>query len=139
MDMLRDSTQLRRRARPSPAMWAVAALLAVIAACLIVEVSASRAQAINPAVGAAGDGSVLAVAGQITRDTYGLYLVDLKNRTICVYQWVTKKREPKLKLIAARTYAFDRELDEYNTEPSPRKIKGLVGQARRLDDDRPGP
>jgi len=120
-------------------MWLAVALLTVIATCLIVEISASTARAVDPAVGAAGDGSMLAVAGQITRDTYGLYLVDLKNRTICVYQWVTKKRETKLWLLAARTYAFDRELDEYNTEPSPREIKELVKKARRLDEERRGP
>ena len=39
----------------------------------------------------------------------------------------------ELRLLAARTYAFDRKLDQYNTEPDPLEIKKLRDDARRLD------
>ncbi len=83
------------------------------------------------AAGSATGDSVLVVAGQVTRDTYGLYLVDQANRTICVYQWSPNSR--KLRFLAARTYTFDRKLDQYNTEPDPLEIKKLSDKARRLD------
>ena len=38
--------------------------------------------------GSGEEGGVFAVAGQISRETYGVYLVDYKRETICVYQFV---------------------------------------------------
>lgn len=119
----------QQRRGASPAMWLIAGLLGVIAVCLVIEVGSSIASA-RQAGGVASGDSVLVVAGQITRDSYGLYLVDLESKSICVYQWLGGPR--KLRLMAARSYVFDRKLDEYNTEPSPREIKELVEQARRL-------
>jgi hypothetical protein len=135
--MSKDQKEIRRRAAASPAWWLTTGLLALIAVGLWVEFSATVARATPQSTGTAGNDSVLVVAGQVTRDTYGLYLVDLEQRTICVYQWMSGSR--KLRLLAARTYAFDRELDEYNTEPSPQEIKELVERARRLDPRPSGP
>ena len=74
-------------------------------------------------------GGVVAVAGQISRDIYGLYLIDLKNGTICVYGMTGSGQ---LKLLAARTYIYDCQLDSYNTTPLPKEIAKLVARARRL-------
>ena len=82
-----------------------------------------------PAYGGAG-GGVFAIAGQITRDTYGLYLVDSRQGTVCVYQYLNAKRQ--LRLLAARTFVYDRQLDSYNTEPKPADIAKMVAEARRL-------
>ena len=112
------------------ARWLIVGLLAVIAACLLVE-AGSTASTTSSELSAGGKGSVFAVAGQITPDTYGLYLVDLENGTICVYQYLGGAR--RLRLMAARTFAYDRQLDEYNTEPLPREIRELVEQQRRLE------
>ena len=112
------------------ATWLVVILLAVIATCLLIEVgfatSAARAQ-----VTSAGAKGVFAIAGQITRDSYGLYLVDLENATICVYQYLPGSR--RLRLMAARTYVFDCRLDDYNNaDPLPRDVKKIVEQQERL-------
>ena len=132
------SAQTYRAGFPS-SRWLVVGLLAVIAACLLVEVglTASSAARAPLAAGAADGGSVTVVAGQVTRDSYGLYLVDQANRTICVYQWLPSTR--KLRLLAARTYVYDLKLDQYNTEPDPLEIKKLSVQARRLDKAAPNP
>ena len=74
-------------------------------------------------------GGVVAVAGQISRDIYGLHLIDLKNGTICVYGMTGSGQ---LKLLAARTYIYDCQLDSYNTTPLPKEIAKLVARARRL-------
>lgn len=123
--------------RPA-ARWLVVIFLAVIATCLLVELgftsSAARGQIAGgvqqSAAGRDGGKRLFAVAGQVTKDTYGLYLVDLENDTICMYQYLPGTR--RLRLMAARTFIYDCQLDEYNTEPLPREIKSLVEQHRRL-------
>lgn len=119
--------------------WLIVAALAVLAVGLMVEVARSLADngpQVPQAAGSA-DGAILAVTGQISRDSYGIYLVDLSNRTICVYQYQTSQK--MLKLLAARTFAYDTQLDEYNSEPSPRQIKQMVTAHRRLTDEPAGP
>lgn len=123
----------------SPAKWLIVMLLGLIAACLLIEVgftaSAARGQ---PGSGAA-TGGVFVVAGQVTPETYGIYLVDLENATICVYQYLPgTARRGVLRLRAARTFIYDRQLDAYNTEPPPREIKKIVEQHKRLGDATPG-
>ncbi len=76
---------------------------------------------------------VAVVAGRISGETYGLYLVDYENKTLSVYQVAPKAKE-KLRLMAGRTYAYDVRLDEYNTTPPPSEIKQLVEQHRRLSE-----
>jgi hypothetical protein len=111
------------------AKWLIVLLLAVIATCLLIEAGAGSRPVYADATSASA-GNMIAVAGKVTADTYGLYLVDLKNGTIMVYEYLSGKRQ--LRLMAARTYQFDVQLDEYNTEPSPREIKKLVQQNKRL-------
>ena len=115
--------------------WAIVILLSVIATCLLLEAGLGGSGAAADATSGAA-GHMIAVAGQITADTYGLYLVDLKNGTISVYQYA-KARTPQLRLLAARNITFDVQLDEYNTEPSPREIKKLVQQQQRLSETQP--
>ena len=59
------------RTRSPSSRWLVVGLLAVIAACLLVEVglTASSGARAPLAAGAAGDDSVMVVAGQVTRDS----------------------------------------------------------------------
>jgi hypothetical protein len=120
-----------RSSRPkSISKWLIVVLLAVIAACLLVEVGLTTAAA-QGQIGAAGKQDVFVVAGQVAPDTFGVYLVDLKNGTICVYQYVPHTK--RLNLVAARTFLYDVQLDEYGTgKPLPREVKALVEKQRRL-------
>ena len=124
--------------------WLVVVALGLLAAGLLVELGRATAQdhVAPPDVAAdqpapAAPPSVFAVAGQVTRDGYGIYLVDMGNQTLCVYQYVPSMK--KLHLLAARTYAFDTQLDDYNTEPSPREIRNMVTNHPRLTDVDPLP
>jgi len=92
----------------------------------------ARAQAIAPTAVPSGSGGVFVAAGRISGETYGLYLVDYTNRTISVYQVDAKAKTDKLRLMASRTYAYDVQLDDFNTTPSPREIQQLVEQHKRL-------
>lgn len=108
--------------------WVAMVLLAGLTGGLAVELLRSP-----PAAGQAaqaGASSLFVVPAQLSRDSYGLYLVDPQNSTICVYQYLVNER--RLRLVAARTCLFDRQLDSYNTEPEPAEIEKLVQDARRL-------
>ena len=117
--------------RRSAGSWLIVILLAVIATCLLLQAgfatSAARAQ-----VGAGGQRNVFVVAGEVAPNMHGLYLVDLNNGTICVYQYVPQAR--RLRLVAARTFVYDVKLDDFNNEePVPRDVKKLVEQQERLE------
>jgi hypothetical protein len=129
-----------RQAGVGPAaQWVVLAFLALAAGALggrLLFGSDSAAGQVGlsqPRTGPAGaaDG-VFAVAGQITRDSYGLYLVDVPRGTICVYQYLGGQQG--LRLVAARTFIYDRQLDSYNTYPLPKDVAKMVAEARRLKD-----
>lgn len=121
---------LRSRRAGWPVAWVIAGLLGVIVVALLLELGIG-ASSVHAQVGAGGRDSVFVVAGQVTPETYGLYLVDTTHKRICVYQWLQGTR--KLRLMAVRNYTFDLRLDEYNTEKLPRDIKKLVEQSRPLD------
>lgn len=113
------------------ARWLIVALLAVIATCLLIEVGFGTSSARGELAGTASGAKVVAVAGKVTPETYGLYLLDLEHGTICIYQYLPATR--KLRLMAARTYVFDRKLEDYNNAaPTPREVKRLVEQQRSL-------
>ncbi len=115
--------------RAGAARWLIVILLSSIATCLLMELHWGAADA-RAEVSTGGAGGVVVVAGKVTAESYGLYLVDLKNGTISVYQYLSSKR--KLRLMAVRNFTFDVQLDDYNTEPSPREIQKLVQQHKRL-------
>jgi hypothetical protein len=119
--------------------WLAVAVLSAVAGALAVTLwqQTQPAAAQNGAASAAAPGVVI-VAGQIARDSYGLYLVDVPNSTICLYQYVpADAKTGKLYLKAARTFVYDRQLDEWNTEPPPSSLSDRVAGARRLKDVQP--
>lgn len=111
----------------------IALLGAAAAALLAAGLDERTAQALPAATGEPG-GNIVVAAAQFSQDAYGLMLVDTRNSTICAYQWLPdfKQQTIKLKLVAARNYTYDMQLDEYNTELPPREVKKLVEQHRRL-------
>ncbi|MCK4275683.1 MAG: hypothetical protein KAX78_04160 [Phycisphaerae bacterium] len=109
--------------------WLIIILLAVVAGCLLIEIGLGVSAATGQVTSAAG-GDVVAVAGQLTSDSYGIYLIDTRKGTMAVYQWLPNVK--KLRLLAARNLSYDLQLDEFNTEPLVRQIKQLVEQHRSL-------
>jgi len=105
--------------------------LSAVAAFLAVELLRCPAPAEAQITSSRGDATIFAVAGKISPESYGLYLIDRRRGTITVYEWLHGK-PGKLKLAAARNCTFDLLLDEYNTEPPPSEIKSLVRQGQSL-------
>lgn len=118
--------------RLNPASWVIAALLAVIAVGVWVRpedrlVPAALAQA-PPVAGARG---VFAFTGPIDRDQYGLFMLDVDQGTVWCYAFDNQAGTRKLKLVAARTWVYDRYLKDFNcAEPTFRDIQTLVKQQR---------
>jgi hypothetical protein len=109
------------------ALWANAALLAVIALLLVNRggvpsfLPAAYAQNQPPIAGGAG---IFVMPGQFRENVWGCYLLDVDSKTLCAYQYFPG--EKKLRLAAARSYRSDVKLDNFNTDPSPNEIKALV-------------
>ncbi|MGC9453312.1 MAG: hypothetical protein ACP5HU_00465 [Phycisphaerae bacterium] len=82
------------------------------------------------------EGRIFAVPAQVGQESYGVFLVDTGNDTICVYEYSPARGSgpAKLRLTAARRFSFDLQLEEYNTEPPVREIRDLVEQHRRMDE-----
>lgn len=103
-------------------------MLALIAVILVsrqrdLSISAPAFGQMAPAV--AGGNGVYMMPGQLGHDSYGCYLMDLDNQNLCIYGWDDTGR--KLKLLAARSFRYDRRLENFNTDsPSPSEVKELI-------------
>lgn len=88
---------------------------------------------------AEGGGQILVVPIQIERDSYGIAMVDTVGQTLWIYE--LSSRGPvysRLKLLAARSWRYDRMLQQYNTaEPKPEQVKLLLEELGKTE-VRPG-
>jgi hypothetical protein len=117
-------------------LWIIALLLAVIATALLVRGTApswvAPAFGDSPMVGARG---VFAFTGQLDKNSYGLFMVDVDNRTVWCYQYLPSTR--KLRLVAARSFSHDRYLEDHNFEgPSIEVVKDMLEEQRRIKERR---
>ena len=117
-------------------LWIIALLLAVIATALLVRGSGSSwvapAFGDSPMVGARG---VFAFTGQLDKNSYGLFMVDVDNRTVWCYQYLPSTR--KLRLVAARSFSHDRYLEDHNFEgPTIEVVKQMLDEQRRIKERR---
>lgn len=79
---------------------------------------------------------IMVIPVQIARDSYGLAMVDTAEQTLWIYE--INNRGPahnRLRLLAARSWRYDRHLQQYNTaEPKPEQVRilleGLGGQTK---------
>jgi len=79
------------------------------------------------------EGGILVISVQTERDKYGLAMVDTVGQTLWIYE--LNSRGPahnRLKLLAARSWRYDRLLQQYNTaEPKPEQVKILLENLSR--------
>lgn len=115
--------------------WVLTALVVIGAASLLLVGnkwgSPANAQ-VQPQF--SGDGSIMVVPIQTSRDSYGLAMVDTESQTLWIYE--LNNRGPtrdRLRLLAARSWRYDRLLQRYNTaEPKPEQVRMLVENLGRL-------
>ncbi len=137
----RQSLRMAATAKPTPAVrpgpsWMQLAVVAVLAGLaggvLVLWAQSGPAEAMaQPTLPMTSSAGVVAVPAQLSREGFGLYLVDTAQGTVMVYAYDASRRQ--LGLQAARTFRFDRLLEAYNTEPSPGAIAEMVRQARPIE------
>lgn len=128
--------QPRRRRfgdRQQTVFWVVAVLLGVIAGALWRDAGdpllpSAWAQG-QPLAGARG---VYAFTGQLDQNRYGLFMLDVDQGTIWCYEIDSVNGTRKLRLIAARSWIYDRYLQDFNCAPPDfRMVQQLVAQQRQ--------
>ena len=97
--------------------WVIAAALVVIATALVLRPAGTMepligGSALAQAVTSGGSRGVFAFSGQLSKGTYGVYMVDVDAMTIWTYEYLPQKG--CLRLAAARTWRYDRYLENYN-------------------------
>jgi hypothetical protein len=95
---------------------------ALLALLVIVEMSGSGvwAQATSGAVGS----TMAMITGEPSpNQDEPIFIVDSRNETICIYEFNVGTRKFGLK--AARTYKYDKEIEEFmNEKPGVKDVKG---------------
>lgn len=71
---------------------------------------------------------ILVVPIQIERDKYGVAMVDTVGQTLWIYELNnTGPAHSRLRLLAARSFQYDKLLKQYNTaEPKPEQVRMLL-------------
>lgn len=73
---------------------------------------------------------MFAFSGQLSKGTYGVYMVDVDTMTAWVYEYLPQKG--CLRLAAARTWRYDRYLENYNLcGLPPGDIEQMVAEQRQ--------
>ena len=123
-------------ARNNPTvLWVIALLLAVIAGILIGRGN-GEATAIAQTTPLAGGRGVFAFTGPIEGDRYGLFMLDIEQGTLWCYEIDNVGGVRKLRLFAARSWLYDRYLQEFNVDGlSPVEVQALVAKQRSRPDD----
>lgn len=84
------------------------------------------------------DGRILVVPVQIERDSYGIAMVDTIGQTLWIYEINSHGPAYKrLRLLAARSWRYDRLLQELNTDqPKPEEVRMLLESLGRQQKER---
>ncbi|HEX8523726.1 MAG TPA: hypothetical protein VF669_15835 [Tepidisphaeraceae bacterium] len=109
---------------------ALCANAVLLGAILIVLLARSGAPTlVAPAYGQtqapiAGGAGLFVVPAQFSGNQWGCYVMDVDSQTLCAYQFFPGDKN--LHFIAARNFRYDRQMPDFNTQPSPDEIKELV-------------
>jgi hypothetical protein len=125
-----DSTS-PRRSSPHPIYWAIAGALVAVAAMSILRPTTGPDWS-QLALGqtSAGARGVFAFTGQLSKTNYGVFVVDVDAMTIWAYEYLPQKS--CLRLAAARTWRYDRYLENFNScDLPPDVVETMVEQQRQ--------
>lgn len=121
---------VRENWRSHPVLWIIAVALSVIAVCEVGRLGGSAQLALGQ-VGSGGGGQrgVFAFSGQISAGTYGVYMVDVDSMTLWCYEY--QKERGCLRLAAARSWKYDRYLEQHNAcDVTPADVERLIEEQR---------
>jgi hypothetical protein len=78
---------------------------------------------------AGGPGGIYLMPGQMQKERWGCWVLDVNRETLVAYEYFPGTRQ--LQLAAARSIRFDRALENYNTAPPPPEIEQLLNAGNR--------
>jgi hypothetical protein len=132
-ELARQPTRSARAATPHPVWWVIAASLVVIATTMVTRPggqSPSGAAFAQPTTSGGARG-VFAFSGQLSKGSYGVYMVDVDAMTMWVYEFQPAKA--CLRLAAARTWRYDRYLESHNLcDLPPDVVEKMVDDQRQF-------
>ena len=106
--------------------YILAGSIGVLVGCLAVSLLVPDTTLALPQNGASSADGIFAVQARLASDTYGLYLIDVRNQTILLYTY-GGPRGRGLSLLSARSFRHDRQLTDFNTaKPSPEQVRQLL-------------
>ena len=112
-------------------LWVIAGLLALNAIGLF-----WRGGPVLPTAWAqnqplSGSRGIFAFTGPLDKDAYGLFMLDVDQGTVWCYEIQPYEGTRRLRLIAARSFIYDRYLQDFNcAPPDPRMVRDLINQQR---------
>ena len=86
--------------------------------------------------------NVIAFPFQIGPGAEGIALIDTQTQNIAIYQYQFNARQPvhqRFVLLAARSYRYDRQLEQFNTAPPLDEVKAWAARAAQLKATGAGP
>ncbi len=119
------------------AWWMMTVAFSVLATAVVLrwDETVSRSAVAQLAGGegsAAGARGIYAFTGPLSTKSYGLFMLDVDTGTVWCYE-MEKGREDeyRFKLVGARSWIFDRYLEEFNVaKPTPSEVRLIVQQQR---------
>lgn len=121
---------------PHPVFWVIAVALVVMATTMLVRPMGPAGNwAGNPAfaqaVSSGGSRGVYSFSGQLSKNTYGVYMVDVDAMTIWAYEYLPQKG--CMRLAASRTWRYDRYLENFNIcDLPPDAVEKMIEDQRQF-------
>lgn len=124
-------SEQRRRPAPHPVYWLIAGALVVIAIQMVSRRDWPPSElAYGQLPTSGGSRGVFAFSGQLSKGTYGVYMVDTDSMTIWAYEYLAQKG--CLRLAGARTWRYDRYLENFNAcDLPPEAVEDMVEEQRQ--------
>jgi hypothetical protein len=105
---------------------------------LLDRINGGHGRALAQSTRTAGAHGIFAFTGQMSKDSYGVFMVDVDAGTLWCYRFLAGTKNV-LQLVAARDWRYDRYLSNFSTEPPTDFIQLQLEQQRAaaLRDTRP--
>lgn len=121
-------TVMPSRPRGHAVWWALSASIGLLAAAMLLRSDDLLDKAMAQGVTGGGARGIYAFTGQLSARSWGLFMVDVDNATLWIYE--LKKSgtgQTQLELVAARKWMYDRYLEELNVDGlTPGAVEALV-------------
>lgn len=129
--MLNSQSGSGAKSSAAAPLWIIALLLAFLVGW-VVGGGASSGVAIAQTASPAGARGIFAFTGQIDVNRFGLFMLDVDQGTLWCYELEPGGGTRKLRLVAARSWIYDRYLLDFNGAGLTwQQVQELVAQQRR--------